>query len=249
METLQASFIDFQHYLRRPQYRQPLSDRPGQKTALTLQRFLTAYPLLLGVLLIAAGNVIVARLITGEPIFRPLLVRYSSSVGLLLLASVLAVMIEEAIFRSILRVSPKRIRNLGALLLCILLGYFYRPLKEEAGTFAGFGLVIAWATISFGLGQYLKRPLVFARIERFWKANFRWILYGTGLVYGFMKIIDDVYTLHHWQALLLPLFLMTWLLNGFYFGYVRMKYGYWYAVIIHSLVLLAAMTPEAICLL
>ncbi|ADB41108.1 hypothetical protein [Spirosoma linguale] len=249
MEMLQASFIDFQYYLRRPQYRQPLSDLPGQKPALTFRRFLGAYPLSLVVLLIAAGNIIVARLITGEPIFRPLLVRYSSSVGLLLFAVVLAVMVEEALFRSILRLTPKRLRNLLALALWIPLGYYYHSLKEMSNEFALFWIMLVWATVVYGLNYYLKRPAVFARIERFWKANFRWIFYSVGVVYGFMKIIDDVGTLKDAQVLLLPVLLLSSLLNGFYFGYIRMKYGFWYGVAVHVLVLLAALAPEAIRML
>ena len=249
METIQTTFADFQHYIRRPQYYQPLADQSGNQPALTARRFLAGYPLILGMLLMTAGTILLAHFTAGQAIFKPLLDRYSSSAGILLVAALIAVTIEEAVFRSILRLTPNRLRNLLALGLWILPGHYYHTLKELSNEYALLWMIPLWAVAVYGLNQYLKRPTVFARIERFWQANFRWIFYGVGLLYSFMKIIDDVGTLKDAQLLLLPVLLLSSLLNGFYFGYIRMKYGFWYAVAVHVLVLLAAVTPEAMRIL
>ncbi|SOD88074.1 CPBP family glutamic-type intramembrane protease [Spirosoma fluviale] len=249
METLQTTFADFRNYVRRPQYSQPLAEQPGNQLTMTTRHFLAGYPLVLGILLISIGNMLLALFTAGEVVFKPLLDRYSSSAGILLIALLIAVTLEEAIFRSILRLTPNRLRNLLALALWIPLGYYYHSLKGMSNEFALFWTMLPWAAVVYGLNHYLKRPAVFARIERFWQANFRWIFYSVGVVYGFMKIIDDVGTLKDAEVLLLPVFLLCSLLNGFYFGYIRMKYGFWYGVAVHVLVLLAALAPEAIRIL
>lgn len=249
METLQTTFADFRNYIRRPQYSEPLADQPGNQLTMTTRRFLAGYPLVLGVLLITTGNILLGLFTAGEIIFRPLLDRYSSSTGILLSALLIAVTLEEAVFRAILRLTPNRLRNLLALALWIPIGYYYYRLKGMSNEFALLWIMLLWAAVVYGLNYYLKRPAVFARIERFWQANFRWIFYSVGVVYGFVKIIDDVGTLTDAQVLLLPVFLLSGSLNGFYFGYIRMKYGFWYGVAVHVLVLLAAMAPEAIRIL
>ena len=249
MNTLQTTFIDFQHYVLEPKYSQPLADRPGNKSVLTIRRFLAGYPLILGILLITVGNIVLARFISGQVIFKPLLERYSSSVGILLVSVLIAVTLEEAVFRAILRLTPNRLRTILALALWILPGKYYHVIKQETNEFALLWMILLWSAIVYGLNHYLKRPAVFARIEHVWQANFRLIFYGVGLLYGFMKIIDDVGTLKDAQMLLLPVLFLSSLLNGFYFGYIRMKYGFWYAVAVHMLVLLAALAPEAILIL
>ncbi|WP_461151726.1 hypothetical protein [Spirosoma pulveris] len=249
METLQTTFADFRNYISRPQYRQPLADHPGNQPAMTTRRFLAGYPLVLGILLITAGNTLLVHFTTGEVIFRPLLDRHRSSMGVFLLVILIAVTLEEAVFRAILRLAPSRLRNLLAFALWIPLGYYYHTLKVMTNEFTLFWMILLWAAVVYGLNYYLKRPAVFARIERFWQTNFRWIFYSVGIVYGFMKIIDDVGALKDAQLLLLPILLLCSLLNGFYFGYVRMKYGFWYGVAVHVLVLLAALAPEAIRIL
>lgn len=249
METLQTAFTDFQQYVRRPQYSQPLTEQPGNQLTITTRRFLAGYPLVLGILLVTTGNILLTLFAAGEDIFRPLLDRYSASIGTLLIGILIVATLEEALFRSILRLTPKRLRNLLALALWIPLGYYYHSLKEMTNEFALFWIILLWAAVVYGLNHYLKRRDVFSRIERFWQANFRWIFYSVGVVYGFMKIIDDVGTLKDAQILLLPVLLLSSLLNGFYFGYIRMKYGFWYGVAVHVLVLLAALAPEAIRIL
>lgn len=249
MKTLQSSFIDFQNYIRQPQYNQPLTDQPDNKSGLTTRRFLSDYPLALSVLLITAGNILLAQFVTGQVMFTPLLNRYSSSVGILLVAVLITVTLEEAVFRAILRLSPNRLRNLAALALWIPFGFYYHALKTVSGEFAVFWMLLVWGAVVYGMHQYLKQPTVFAQLERFWQANFRWIFYGIGLLYGFIKIIDDVGVLTDAQMLLLPVLLLSSSLNGFYFGYIRMTYGFWYAVVVHVLVLMAALAPEAIAIL
>lgn len=49
-----------------------------------------------------------------------------------------------------------------------------------------------------------------------------------------------------WQLVIIPITLLIMLLNSFYFGYVRMKYGFWYAVAVHTLIVTAILLPEMI---
>ena len=206
-------------------------------------------PLFLGLVILSIGASSVSVYITGHDVYKPLIQHMGSSMSALAVALPIAVLVEEAVFRSILRVTPNRLRNIGSLLLWIPLGYHYHAIKEMTNEYALLWLVPVWLLVAYGLGMYLKRPTVFARIETFWRTNFNWIFYAIGLLYAFLKIADDVSYLKDWQLLLLPVTVLSSVWSSFYFGYVRMVYGFWYAVAVHILLLVALLTPEVICLL
>ena len=249
MQVLQYTLTNFQNYIYRPAYKQPLSDQPGTQRPEIIRRFLAEYPLITGLLILSAGITLLTQYVTDEDVYKSVTQRLISSLVVSLIALPLAVVIEEAVFRLILRLTPNRLRNIAALLLWIPLGYYYHTIKEVTNEFAMLWLIPVWAVVAYGLGRYLKHPAVFARIDTFWQTNFRWIFYGMAGLYAFIKIINDIDTLVAGQLLLLPLLLLTGLLNAFYLGYLRMTYGFWYAVLVHTLLLMAALAPEVIRIL
>lgn len=249
MKPFYYTFADFQNYVSKPQYKQPLADQFGNQSSVITRQFLAEYPLIISLLLLAAGTTLLTHYVTGQDLYKPIIQRLISSVSVSLIALPLAVIIEEAVFRSILRLTPNRLRNIAALLLWIPLGYYYHTIKEVTNEFAMLWLIPAWAVVAYLSGRYLKRPAVFARIENFWQTNFRWIFYGLAGLYASLKLISDIDTLVNGQVLLLPLLLLTGLLNGFYLGYLRMTYGFWYAVATHVLLSMASLAPEVIRLL
>lgn len=239
MKPVHAAFASFQNYIYRPYYHRPLVDSTGKST--TARQFLSEYPLLLIILLTSVGVTFLTEYVTGQNIYQSISERLHSSMGIWLVAVPLAVILEEAVFRGILLLTSRRLRNVAAFLISVLVCYGYRPMKEMAGTTAGTGLIIGWGAVTYLLDSYLKRPAIFTRINQFWQKNFRQVFYVIAVLYALIKIIDDVGTLTHWQLLLLPVLLLTGLVSGLYFGYVRMTYGFWYAVAVHILLLLTSL--------
>lgn len=239
MKPTYAAFASFQNYMYHPLYQQPLTGLP-ERTTVTRQ-FLSEYPLLLIVILASVGATFLTEYVTGQNIYQSISERLHSSMGIWLAAVPLAVILEEAVFRGILLLTPRRLRNVAAFLIFTLVCYGYRSVKEVAGTTAGTGLIIGWGIATYLLDSYLKRPAVFTRINQFWQRKFRQVFYVIAVLYAFSKIIDDVGMLTHWQLLLLPVLLLPGLVSGLYFGYVRMNYGFWYAVGVHILLLLTSL--------
>jgi len=246
MKPIQTIIADFQHYVRRPWYGVPKADQPGSHTINTVRQFLAEYPLFFGLFLVSLGTTFLANNITEQAVYKPIIQRLISSAGISMIALLLVVIMEEAVFRAILRLTPNRLRNIAALLLLIPLGYAYQPIKELTHEFALFWLILVWVVSVYLIGRYLKRPAVFCRIEAFWQANFNWIFYGVALLYAAGKVANEIGTLMDRQVLFFVALLLFGLLRGFYFGYVRMKYGFWYGVAVHVLLLVTSLAPDVI---
>ncbi|MBD2752079.1 hypothetical protein [Spirosoma validum] len=247
MNTLPTSFSNFQNYIFRPIYRLPLANQPNKSIATTLRQFLTEYPLLLGLLLLSVGSIVLEELITGQNLFTLLMQRTHSSPIILLLALPLAIIIQEKIFRSILYLTPKRLKGIGILILCIPICYYVHSLNKSANMQAALVVMMSvWIVAVILAVRYLKRPVVFERINQFWQTNFRWIFYGFTFLYATGITVNHLDTLADWKGLLLPILLLSGLLSGFYFGYIRMKYGFWYAVAVHILLIATPLAVEMI---
>ncbi len=244
MQPVQTPFINFQNYIRYPQYQQPLVDVPGTTPGKTVRQFLKEYPLLVLLLLASIGTILLTSYVTGYDAYESISERLHSSMGIWLVAVPLAVLLEEAVFRSILRLTPNRLRNIAALVVFMLVCCCYGPIQNIAGGKAGLWMVIGWGLVTYLLDLYLKRPVTFARINLFWQTHFRQVFYAVAGLYALSKIVDDIRTLTGLHLLLVPVLLLVGLLSGFYFGYIRMTYGFWYAVAVHSLLLLASLALE-----
>ena len=246
MITLHPTFVSFKTYVRQPIYQQPLADLPGNSSVKLIRQFLNESPLILGLVLVLTGVNMLTRYTTGTGFFRSLVEKYSSAIGILIVAGFIAVIIQEATFRAILRPTPNRLRNITALLLLVPVGQYHRFFQDSTNGLALLWPVPVWFLAVYLLNRYLKQPVVFDRILTFWQVNFRWIFYGIALLYVFPKITGNINTLTSWQLVMMPFILLTLLVNGLYFGYVRMKYGFWYAVAVHALTLIVMLLPEMI---
>ena len=171
--------------------------------------------------------------VTGQVSYATLLQRVNQSLSVLIVALVVAVMLIETAFRSILRLTPNRLSNLVSLLLLVLLSMFYRDIKAVTHPYAGLWLLAIWAVLTYGVRQLVKQQVLYCRIESFWISSFRCIFYGIAILYALLRV-SNATVLSHWQ-ILLPALLLLRLLTGFYLGYVRMKYGFWFAVAVHTL--------------
>jgi len=108
-------------------------------------------------------------------------------------------------------------------------GWFYNPLIE---TRRG----ISTKTI---ISAVLIAPVIEELIFRLFLVNyktesyFRWVYYLSALVFGLIHIITyEADSTHYWFIWLITL---PQIFAGFLLGYIRIVYGFWYGVLLHSL--------------
>jgi hypothetical protein len=248
MQSLSASFTNFQHYVSQPVYQTPLADQTNTSAIRSLRQFASESALFLLLLGCTVAFGLAYTHVTGDHLFQKLIEKYRTPWDLVMLGSALliAVTVEEGLFRAILRMTQRNLRYIATVLTFILIGSGYKPLKELAGPMLGLGMMVTWFIVSLVLDRYLKRPAVFARILSFWQAHFSKLFYAMTLLCALVKISDDISALTGWQLLFVPALFCLSLISSFYFGYVRMKFGFWYAVAAHSLILASIALSEAV---
>ncbi len=233
---------NFKTFALRPRYVLPMADAPEPSTAQTIRLFLAEYPLFLSTVLLSMGVLLGYNYFTGGDSLRFSSPGKHFSPLTLIMAVFFLVVFIEGLFRSMLRLTPGRLAGAIWLSLFILISVFTEEGKRATNEYFLLWALLAWLVLSFLLGRYLKRPVVFARIEMFWQRHFRWIFYGMALLYGLFWI--NKISLDGWQMLLFPVLLLPGLLSGLYLGYVRMRYGFWYAVFVQALIMSLPLTLE-----
>ncbi|AEI47925.1 CPBP family glutamic-type intramembrane protease [Runella slithyformis] len=78
------------------------------------------------------------------------------------------------------------------------------------------------------------QPAVLDWLHPRFKKHFRWIYYFSSVAFGFAHLnnFSDL-TLYHY--LFIPILTLPQLYSGFFFGYARMRYGFWYGIGLHTL--------------
>jgi uncharacterized protein len=176
------------------------------------------------------------RLLTNHDLARQVLFSNDSR-EIFLGAVVVAPLLEELAYRWGLRYSPRRTAVYIALVV-----FYWLPL---GGTYAtnllsvlrqpGFYLMVG-AAAATGLTVYalLKVPLLEVPFRRGWRRHFGGIYYASSLLFAFMHIFN-VKELTPEVVLLVPLVTIQQVVFGFFNGFVRVRFGFWHAVIQHAL--------------
>ncbi len=65
------------------------------------------------------------------------------------------------------------------------------------------------------------------------ESYFRWVYYFSAIIFGLLHITTyEIHNTHYWFIWLITL---PQIFAGFLFGYIRIIYGFWYGVLLHSL--------------
>ena len=62
---------------------------------------------------------------------------------------------------------------------------------------------------------------------------FKWLYYGSSIIFGWIHIINYHFDCSHY--IYIPFITLTQTFSGFMFGYIRILYGFWYGVLLHTL--------------
>lgn len=226
VSTTRLILSDFFAYLKRPDYNwvtSLLQDRSPVKKAWRLFRA----GLLLSLLGGSVSYVFMQYVegLTGVSLRQN---HSTTSWGLILILFTLIPLIEESVFRLVLRPTPARVWWLMLALGVELPVQLYLYTSESLRSLL---LAANW----IGLGLAAKLAIAYkSRLKVWWEQNFRWLFYASSVTFGLVHLINcDQLTIWHW--LLAPIITLPQLMAGFFNGYVRMNYGFWYGVAMHAM--------------
>jgi hypothetical protein len=232
MNPLQHTIAEVTQFVRQPQYRQPLALTATPRLVI-LRQVVSELP----ITLVLAGLIAATLVGTNTLIIQ----NWSPGISIegkrweiLLAAVVLIPILLELVFRAPMRLTPGRLGWLTFVLGLVIIGSLLKPVEARLGLYEGSWLVSGWMFLGPLLAWFITRPARYARIERGWQQNFRWVFYVLTALYATVYT-DGLDLQPDWHLLLFPAVFVPGLLAGFYLGYVRMKYGYWYAVLVSGL--------------
>jgi len=154
-----------------------------------------------------------------------------SPLNFMLYAVLFGPFLEEAIFRLSLVFKPLYITISVFLLTYVLtskLGFGISHLDIDK-----YVLERILISALFALITYFFANKYFTYFLKFWNANFRWIYYTTIIVFALLHL--DLSELTFNKFLLFPLLTFPQLLGGTINGYIRIKYGFIYSCLFHSI--------------
>jgi len=154
------------------------------------------------------------------------LLKTLSPLVLFFMVAILAPLLEETIFRLFLRFHTL------TLFASILAGaLFFIPRNEGVSLWIVSGV---FAFIFLGLvGLYLQPEHATKVLKKFWEQHFWVLYYASVLIFGLAHISN--YNLPVWKlTLLAPILVLPQILLGFILGYLRIRFGFVYAVLLHA---------------
>ncbi len=232
MNTTRFHVADFLTYIRQPQYiavEQPDAPWPDRLRLIGQLWWAKAKIGFSLAILAAIVQMIVAR-------YTHLSFDHSLHLngwGLVLAVVVLAPLLEESLFRGMLKPTVGRLVLVAFLITFYVAGhtmdgwamYHTAYLPLALGSLVGVpGLIYA----------LFRSPRRLARLQQFWQRHFGLIFYLVAISFGLVHL-SNFHHLTVWHYLLAPVLTLPQLFSGFYLGYVRMRYGIWYSIALHAL--------------
>ena len=157
---------------------------------------------------------------------------YSTPYQTLFFLVIFAPIIEEGIFRLSLRLSPFNL----AFMIGLVGAYLALPVLSSWFQFNTY-IVLAIASCVLFMPTFvlvIRQASIIEWLYPRFKKHFRWIYYFSSISFGFIHLSNfDNITLFHY--LLVPLLTLPQLCSGFFWGYIRMRYGIGYSMALHAL--------------
>ncbi|WP_306012305.1 MULTISPECIES: hypothetical protein [unclassified Allomuricauda] len=152
--------------------------------------------------------------------------RFTNPLLLFLVVFVLSLM-EELAFRLSLKFNPIYLAfSTGVLAYYVLSKGIYQTKLSDVENHFTIRLIIVISVII--VSYYIFRvPRIKKKLEKFWKSNFRYILYFFCFGFAWPHILN--YELSLLNLLLFPILTFDKLVSAFCYGYVRMRYGFIYS--------------------
>ena len=159
------------------------------------------------------------------------LINEYSTIQVILIAVIVVPIIEESIFRLPIIFKPIYLAISFSLLtfgIVSQLGYDLGLLEYKTALVKRLGISVFVALIIFYLSNRNHD-----RLQLFWKNNIKYIYFSSAIIFGFVHIGNIGWTWEH--VAYFPIVFFPQLLSGFVFGFIRLRFGFLYAIIIHAL--------------
>ncbi|UJB70277.1 CPBP family intramembrane metalloprotease [Acaryochloris sp. 'Moss Beach'] len=158
---------------------------------------------------------------------------------IILFAVILAPLWEEAVFRLPLRYTPMNL----AIPFCIGMMLIVSSLTatDVLPRIAGLPLLAGTVVLAVVLWLWLKE-LDSQPIHTFYEKWIGWLFYSFALAFGLIHI-GNFTSLGAQAWLLAPLLVLPQTVIGVFLGFIRLRYGFWWAVLTHGFHNACAITP------
>lgn len=224
----------FLRFLRYPYYTVNVeTDHQGMIDILRLYALALVIVLPLGVL----SSQVASNIETSNKVLE---LAQTISIGqIIFLAVILAPLWEEVVFRLPLRYTPFNVAfplGLGMMFtLSILIENEVLP--KMAGLLLTVGGLGFSALLYFWLKQQDSR-----KIHAFYEKWIGWLFYGLALAFGLIHI-GNFTSLGSQAWLLAPILVLPQTVLGLFLGFIRLRHGFWWAVLTHGFHNACALTP------
>jgi len=152
-----------------------------------------------------------------------------NSMGNFLMIIIFGPLFEEILFRLNLKISKLNIAAFVSVLTMLIIKLlFIREIKLQFYLY--FGTLLLFALIYYTLNRY---DISLNKIESFWKSNFKYIFHLFAISFGMIHL-TNFEQISWWMIAITPLLTAPYILMGYILGYIRMKYGFSYSLLIHS---------------
>ncbi|NVO09995.1 MAG: CPBP family intramembrane metalloprotease [Bacteroidales bacterium] len=204
-------------FLKKPHYKESLIEINWKHFfLLILKYYLMMLPVTIVVAIIAKHYNIVHK-----PSLLPLYKK-------MLLTLILTPILEELLFRLLLIFNRRNLIVFG--LTCFTLSIYYLLINSNIKL-----LIFAFSTLLFAIAFFNQ-----GNCKLFLRNYFRLIFYATSILFGLLHVFN--YTgVSGYLILFVPFLVFPQILMGFFFGYVRVTYGFIYAILFHSFLNLVAL--------
>ncbi|MCM1983875.1 CPBP family intramembrane glutamic endopeptidase [Lyngbya confervoides] len=229
----------FFRFLRQPRYAPETGLMPRQILGNVMRLYSLAIALLIPI-------VIVIQILSSTVIklddnkFRDIL-QNMPLLGFVFLAVVFAPIFEESIFRLPLRYSPLNL-SIALILVLSLAGPLF---LGQAAPWILLSVLLGIILLSFCLGARLAQRTRTDHVHRWYARHLKGLIYGSAILFGLIHITNY----HRGAWAFAPVLVLPQVTLGFFLAYIRLKYGFWWAVFTHALHNFIVTTPLLVLLL
>lgn len=154
-----------------------------------------------------------------------------SPAALLMVGVFILPLLEEVAFRLSLKFKPIYLAlTLGVLGYYVSSKAIYHAKLSDIHHHFESRMIIVLTIIIFAY-PLLSLPKVKKGLDRFWRKNFKWILYVSSFGFAWVHIFNYELSLEH--LLLMPIITLPKLVGALSYGYARINYGFVYSFAIH----------------
>ena len=218
-------------YLLRPYYTLPGREFSlGTKVMFLVNAYLICMIVTIVVMRLADGiDYLLTEVLHQQPIYK--VAREADMQGdkafrhRLLMIALVAPVLEELIFRL-----PLDLKKRSFAIAAFIISYVFQKLYFSPGSLNNTFYINYLLAGIISLAVYYRLPD--SVLDKLREKNFRFFFYGSAIAFGLLHI-SNFYTGMNAGFFFLPLLVIPHTISGLFLGVIRMRYGFWWGVLLH----------------